>query len=88
MQINSEFSRQADDTLPVGKYFTALNDANYVGPVFGASPVARAGRLIFVPTGESDDIKQIEPYIVGVMGKSIIELGTDVKKSLTLKIVG
>lgn len=57
-------------------------------PVFGASPVARAGRLIFVPSGEPEDIKRIEPYITGVMGRSIIALGTDPRDSLTMKIVG
>lgn len=44
--------------------------------------------MIFVPSGQPADIKQIEPYLVGVMGRSVIPLGTDPKKSLTMKIVG
>ncbi|KAF7562885.1 hypothetical protein G7046_g1245 [Stylonectria norvegica] len=57
-------------------------------PVFGASPMAAAGKLIFVTGGPSDAKAKIAPYLKGVMGKSVIDLGDDVTKSSLLKIAG
>ncbi|POR31088.1 6-phosphogluconate dehydrogenase family protein [Tolypocladium paradoxum] len=57
-------------------------------PVFGASPVAAAGKLIFSMAGSSAAIDQLRPYILDVMGRSIINMGDDVRKSSLLKISG
>ena len=57
-------------------------------PVFGASPMAAAGKLIFVIAGPSSATERIAPYLDGVMGKSVISMGTDVSKSSMLKIAG
>lgn len=81
-------SRYIASMFTIPKCSAALETNQVLGPVFGASPVARAGKLIFVPSGEPSDLTRIEPYVVGVMGRSIISLGTDVRKSLTMKIVG
>ncbi|RDW89821.1 NAD(P)-dependent oxidoreductase [Aspergillus mulundensis] len=57
-------------------------------PVFGASPVAAAGKLIFAMAGPSDAVAAVRPYILDVMGRSIIDMGADVRKSSLLKICG
>ncbi|OHW91557.1 6-phosphogluconate dehydrogenase family protein [Colletotrichum incanum] len=57
-------------------------------PVFGASPMAAAGKLIFAMAGPSTAIERLRPYIINVMGRSIIDMGEDVRKSSLLKISG
>ncbi|KAJ4247532.1 hypothetical protein NW762_013212 [Fusarium torreyae] len=57
-------------------------------PVFGASPVAASGKLIFAMAGPSWAIKSLRPSIIDVMGRSIIDMGEDVRKSALLKIAG
>lgn len=60
----------------------------WIAPVFGAAPMAAAGKLIFVVAGPSAATKKISPYIKDVMGRSIIDMGEDVSKSALLKIAG
>jgi 3-hydroxyisobutyrate dehydrogenase-like beta-hydroxyacid dehydrogenase len=50
--------------------------------------MAEAGKLIFVTAGPPTAITRITPYLSGVMGKSIIEMGPDVAKSSLTKIAG
>ncbi|KAF5004603.1 hypothetical protein FDECE_8933 [Fusarium decemcellulare] len=57
-------------------------------PVFGASPVAALGKLIFSMAGPSAAIDRVRPYVLDVMGRSIINMGQDVRKSSLLKIAG
>ncbi|ROW18261.1 hypothetical protein VPNG_00418 [Cytospora leucostoma] len=57
-------------------------------PVFGASPVAAQGKLLFVLAGPGDAIQAISPFLVGVMGRGVIRLGEDVKQSSLLKTAG
>ncbi|GLA54464.1 hypothetical protein AnigIFM63604_000606 [Aspergillus niger] len=57
-------------------------------PVFGASPVAAAGKLMFAVAGPVTVVETIRPLIMNVMGRSIIEMGEDVRKSSLLKISG
>ena len=57
-------------------------------PVFGASPVAAAGKLIFSMAGPGPTIEKLRPHIENVMGRSIINMGEDVRKSSLLKISG
>ena len=57
-------------------------------PVFGASPMATAGKLIFSMAGPAATIESLRPFIVDVMGRSIINMGEDVRKSSLLKIAG
>lgn len=64
-------------------------DAVFVAsPVFGASPVAAEGKLIFAMAGPIAVIDSLRPYIENVMGRSIINMGEDVRKSSLLKISG
>lgn len=57
-------------------------------PVFGASPVAAEGKLLFVLAGPDDAISAISPYLAGVMGRGVIRVGEDVKQSSMLKTAG
>ncbi|KAK9847657.1 hypothetical protein MYU51_018399 [Penicillium brevicompactum] len=57
-------------------------------PVFGASAVAAAGKLIFAVSGPTKAVQTIKPLIIDVMGRSIIDMGEDVRKSSLLKISG
>lgn len=47
-------------------------------PVFGASPVAAAGKLIFAVSGPSKAVDTVKPLIMNVMGRSIIDMGENV----------
>lgn len=57
-------------------------------PVFGASAMAASGKLIFSMAGSQAVIDSLRPFIVDVMGRSIINMGEDVRKSALLKIAG
>lgn len=57
-------------------------------PVFGASPVAQAGRLIFAMAGPQATIQRLEPLVLDVMGRKVINMGEDVTKSPMLKVTG
>ncbi|KAL4790758.1 hypothetical protein BDV19DRAFT_393815 [Aspergillus venezuelensis] len=57
-------------------------------PVFGASPVAAAGKLIFAVAGPEAAVEVVKPYIQDVMGRSIIDMGEDITMSSLLKICG
>lgn len=57
-------------------------------PVFGASPVAAQGKLLFILAGPDDAVRAISPFLVGVMGRGVIRLGDDVKESSLLKTAG
>ncbi|KAH7139994.1 NAD binding domain of 6-phosphogluconate dehydrogenase-domain-containing protein [Dactylonectria estremocensis] len=57
-------------------------------PVFGANTVAQAGRLLFTMAGSQVAIQRLEPLIVGVMGRKIVNMGENVRDSVLLKVTG
>lgn len=57
-------------------------------PVFGASPMAAAGKLIFAMAGPKQQIDRVRPLIQDVMGRQIMDCGENVEKSALLKITG
>ncbi|KAJ3540685.1 hypothetical protein NM208_g4955 [Fusarium decemcellulare] len=57
-------------------------------PVFGASPVAVQGKLLWIVAGPDDAVKTISPYLVGVMGRGVIRVGEDVRQSSMMKTAG
>ncbi|KAJ5507677.1 hypothetical protein N7527_009820 [Penicillium freii] len=79
--IHPDTSKWATSRL--GEYGAAFIDA----PVFGASSVAAAGKLIFAVAGPVGAVETIKPLIMA-MGRSIIDMGEDVQKSSLLKISG
>jgi 3-hydroxyisobutyrate dehydrogenase-like beta-hydroxyacid dehydrogenase len=64
-----------------GAYFVA-------SPVFGDRNVAAAGKLIFSMAGPGAVIETLRPFVMDIMGRSIINMGEDVRKSSLLKISG
>ncbi|KAF6785738.1 hypothetical protein CSOJ01_15542 [Colletotrichum sojae] len=67
----------------------AERNAKFVAaPVFGASPVAAQGQLLWILAGPDDAIEAINPFIVGVMGRGAIRLGEDVQQSSMMKTAG
>ncbi|KAI9929344.1 hypothetical protein MW887_000812 [Aspergillus wentii] len=57
-------------------------------PVFGASPVAMEGKLLFVVAGADEAVKAIEPFVDGVMARKTLYLGTDAAQASLLKTTG
>lgn len=57
-------------------------------PVFGASPAAAKGQLLWIVAGPEDAVLAIEPFIVGVMGRGWIRLGEEVQKASMMKTAG
>jgi 3-hydroxyisobutyrate dehydrogenase-like beta-hydroxyacid dehydrogenase len=57
-------------------------------PVFGASPVAADGKLLWILAGPEPAVQVIAPYLVGVMARQVIRLGEDVKQASLLKTAG
>ncbi|KAK1561748.1 uncharacterized protein LY79DRAFT_573876 [Colletotrichum navitas] len=67
----------------------ADRNAKFVAaPVFGASPVAAEGKLLWIIAGPRDAVDRIGPFIIGVMGRGIIRLGEDVQQSSMMKTAG
>ncbi|KAL3484929.1 6-phosphogluconate dehydrogenase family protein [Aspergillus germanicus] len=77
------------DTSTSAAELLAEKGATFIAsPVFGASPVAGAGKLIFAMAGPTSALETVKPFILDVMGRSIINMGEDVRKSSLLKICG
>ncbi|GJD03448.1 6-phosphogluconate dehydrogenase family protein [Colletotrichum higginsianum] len=67
----------------------AERNAQFVAaPVFGASPVAAEGKLLWIVAGPHDAVEDIGPFVVGVMGRGVIRLGEDVQQSSMMKTAG
>lgn len=50
--------------------------------------MAAAGKLIFAMAGPKSEIDRVRPFVLDVMGRSIIDCGEDVERSALLKITG
>jgi 3-hydroxyisobutyrate dehydrogenase-like beta-hydroxyacid dehydrogenase len=64
-----------------------LSDAGAIflaTPVFGASPAAAAGTVLFAAAGPTKFMETITPYLEA-MGRKILHVGTDPSKALLLK---
>ncbi|KAH8678953.1 6-phosphogluconate dehydrogenase family protein [Tricladium varicosporioides] len=77
-----------ETSVKVAAQIEAAGGEFVAAPVFGASAMAEAGKLIFVTAGPSSAKSRITPYLKDVMGRSIIDMGTEVSKSSLLKIAG
>lgn len=77
-----------DTTVQAQKQLAEKGAQLVASPVFGASPVAAQGKLLWILAGPQDAVQAIVPYIVDVMGRGFIRLGEDVKQSSLLKTAG
>lgn len=60
-------------------------------PVFGAPPIADAGKLICVLAGRKEAVQRVKPYCAGVMGRANVDLSEkseDPGKASELKLMG
>lgn len=73
----------------IDKVITSFPNCHLVGsPVFGRPPVADAAKLIVVLSGDYHSRKQIAHLLVPAMGRMVMDLGDDVTKAHTLKLIG
>lgn len=77
-----------ETSVKIASKITQAGGHFVAAPVFGASLMAEAGKLIFVTAGPEVATLAIAPYLKGVMGRSVIAMGTDVSMSSLLKIAG
>ncbi|KAH9219501.1 6-phosphogluconate dehydrogenase [Leptodontidium sp. 2 PMI_412] len=77
-----------DTSVKIAEQISAAGGEFVAGPVFGASPMAEAGKLIFVVAGPETATTRVAPYLKDVMGRSVISMGTVVSQSSLLKIAG
>ncbi|KAL2811515.1 3-hydroxyisobutyrate dehydrogenase [Aspergillus granulosus] len=72
----------------VQRELTARGASFVAAPVFGATPVALEGRLLFVVAGGDEAVRAIEPFLVGVMARKVLRVGEDVSKATMMKTAG
>lgn len=57
-------------------------------PVFGAPPAAEAAQLVIVISGELRAKREVAYLMVPAVGRKIIDLGSNVEKGPTMKLIG
>ncbi|MCJ1378970.1 hypothetical protein MMC17_002069 [Xylographa soralifera] len=58
-------------------------------PVFGEPSMATAGVLTCVPAGTIESVAKVKPYLIGVLGRAVIDYsGVEVGKASLLKVIG
>lgn len=77
-----------DTVAKASEKLTNAGASFIASPVFGASAMAAAGKLIFALAGPKAATDLVKPLVLNVMGRSIIDLGEEVSKSSMLKIAG
>lgn len=77
-----------DSSLRASQRLAAAGASFVTAPVFGASPVAAQGKLLFVLAGPAIEVARVEPFVEGVMGRAVIRLGEDVRQASLLKTTG
>ncbi|KAH8094728.1 NAD(P)-binding protein [Cristinia sonorae] len=59
-----------------------------MAPVFGAPPVADAGKLLVVMAGDYRSKKEVAHVLIPSVGRSVIDLGGNLEKASTFKLIG
>lgn len=78
-----------DTTDAVAETLTTKGAAFVACPVFGAPPMADAGKLVPVPAGPKEAVERIKPYLEGVTSRAIIDMSDEpYRKASTLKLIG
>ncbi|TVY28031.1 putative oxidoreductase [Lachnellula hyalina] len=77
-----------DTTSSIASTLTEAGALFVAAPVFGASPVAATGQLLFIVAGPQKALDAIKPFLKGVMGRGVIELGEDASKASLMKTSG
>ncbi|KAI0082312.1 NAD(P)-binding protein [Panus rudis PR-1116 ss-1] len=72
------------DTLISTKYHARL----VMAPVFGPPPAAESAQLIIVMAGDYRSKKEIAHMVVPAVGRKVIDLGGNLEKASTFKLIG
>lgn len=68
---------------------TKIPGAVYLcAPVFGPPPMAEEAKLVFVLSGDVFAKKKVAPYLVPAIGRRILDVGSDVERAASLKLIG
>ncbi|GAA5961463.1 hypothetical protein JCM8115_003458 [Rhodotorula mucilaginosa] len=68
---------------------TKIPGAVYLcAPVFGPPPMAQEAKLVFVLSGDVFAKKKVAPYLVPAIGRRILDVGSDVERAASLKLIG
>lgn len=59
-----------------------------MAPVFGAPPAADAAQLVVVMAGDYRSKKEVAHLLVPAMGRKVIDLGGNLEKAPTFKLIG
>ncbi|MCJ1397907.1 2' O-ribose methyltransferase [Xylographa trunciseda] len=58
-------------------------------PVFGEPSMAAAGVLTCVPAGKVESVAKVKPYLIGVLGRAVIDFGgQEAGNASLLKVIG
>lgn len=72
-------------TTSVSTHLTSLGAVYIAAPVFGSTPVARAGQLLVAVAGDDEAITTISPLLQGVVARGVLRAGPEPAQALLLK---
>jgi 3-hydroxyisobutyrate dehydrogenase-like beta-hydroxyacid dehydrogenase len=72
-------------TVQISTQLTNAGASFIASPVFGATPLARAGQLLIAIAGPPAAIETVSPFLKGVIARNVIDVGPDASKALLLK---
>ncbi|OSS49964.1 hypothetical protein B5807_06158 [Epicoccum nigrum] len=72
-------------TTSISTHLTSLGAVYIAAPVFGSTPVARAGQLLVAVAGDDEAIITISPLLQGVIARGVLRAGPDPAQALLLK---
>ncbi|GAA6008443.1 hypothetical protein JCM10207_007111 [Rhodosporidiobolus poonsookiae] len=67
---------------------TKLGLVYLAAPVFGPPPAAKSAQLVFVLSGDPFAKKKILPFLVPSMGRKSIDVGSNVERAASFKLIG
>lgn len=77
-----------DTTTQVTTLLTSASASFISAPVFGATPVAQAGRLLFALAGPPEAVSLVSPYISSCLARRIIHVSSNPRDATLLKTTG
>ncbi|KAI4707792.1 hypothetical protein J4E89_007420 [Alternaria sp. Ai002NY15] len=72
-------------TSAITAQFTSSGASYITAPVFGATPLAQAGRLLMAIAGPASAITPILPFLENVIARAVIRVGEEPSQALLLK---
>ncbi|KAH9945637.1 hypothetical protein B0H21DRAFT_423214 [Amylocystis lapponica] len=86
VEMSTTYPSLADEL--VNLFANIPNVCILTGPVFGPPASADAANLICVLAGEHDAKKDVAHILVPAIGRKVLDLGEDVRKGPTFKLIG